>query len=131
MNVSSTTPRSPATSANRYEGFTKGSFHTVKCLLSSPETAPLSTKLPLERSTGYFFLSASMRVVKTDMTSGLSWKNVMRRNPSASHCVQKFPLDLYRPSSSVFSCGLISVTTRSSNATDGGDSTVRPLFVSS
>lgn len=28
----------------------------------------------------------------------------MPRKPSASHCVQKLPLDLYRPSRLVFSC---------------------------
>ena len=31
----------------------------------------------------------------------------MWRKPSASHWLQKLPLDLYRPSSFVLSCGLI------------------------
>lgn len=26
-----------------------------------------------------------------------AWKNVMRRKPSASHWVQKLPVDLYKP----------------------------------
>jgi len=38
------------------------------------------------------------------MTSGRSRKKVMPRKPSASHCVQKLPPDLYRPSRLVFSC---------------------------
>ena len=37
------------------------------------------------------------------------------RNPRASHCVQKFPLDLYRPSSAVLASGWMMVTTSSVN----------------
>ena len=45
-----------------------------------------------------------MQAAHLDMTSGRSGKKVMPRKPSASHCVQKLPLDLYRPSRLVFSC---------------------------
>jgi hypothetical protein len=44
------------------------------------------------------------RGARLAMTSGRSRKKVMPRKPSASHCVQKLPPDLYRPSRLVFSC---------------------------
>ena len=43
----------------------------------------------------------------------------MDRNPSASHCVQNVPLDLYNPLSSVLSCGLNFVVISNSNLTSG------------
>ena len=69
----------------------------------------------MDSRTGYFSASASTRVVYLAITSGRSGKNVMPRKPSASHCVEKLPPDLYRPSSSELSCGRVRVTTSSSN----------------
>ena len=54
------------------------------------------------------------------MTSGRSGKKVMWRKPSASHCVQKFPPDLYRPSNAVFSCGLMRTTAQNRKGVAGG-----------
>ena len=62
-------------------------------------------RLPFDSSTGSAFLSASMRVVYTARMSGRSGNQVIQRNPSASHCVQKIPLARYRPSSVVLRAG--------------------------
>lgn len=122
------------------------------------DNSPSSIKLPLPNNTGYSFLSASMRVVNLDITSGRScnneincvachplqvrltyynlyahnttignamlsntWKYVIFRKPSASHWVQKFPVDLYKPSNEVLFCGSISVTISKSNALAGNE----------
>ena len=58
------------------------------------------------------------------MTSGRSMKNVMRRKPSASHCVKKPSFEAYSPISFVFLRGSIRTTVSSANAS-GTDGMVR------
>mmetsp|Transcript_84278 Transcript_84278/g.161104 ORF Transcript_84278/g.161104 Transcript_84278/m.161104 type:complete len:211 (+) Transcript_84278:2057-2689(+) len=101
-------PRSPATSAKRYDGFGHGSSHTAKC--RPPLSSPDVTRLPLPSSTGATSFGASRRSLKRAMTSGRSCAKVMRRKPSASHCVQNIPEERYRPDSCRFSSGLTGIT---------------------
>ena len=53
--------------------------------------------------------------VQNTTLSGRSGKKVMRRKPSASHCVKKLPPDTYRPDSVVFAAGLQMLVSVSSN----------------
>ena len=62
-------PKSPATSANKYDGFLKGSSKEAQC--RSP-FSPEATALPFESKMGNFFLSASTLLVNMLMQSGLS-----------------------------------------------------------
>ena len=72
--------------------------------------------LPFDSITGQVVSSAVMVQVNRAITSGRSGNQVIRRNPSASHCVKKLPLETYRPESSVFSSGAIRVSISSVNA---------------
>eukprot|EP00967_Tisochrysis_lutea_P069561 scaffold91472_cov31-Tisochrysis_lutea.AAC.9 len=65
------------------------------------------------------------------MTSGRSGKKVMRRKPSASHCVHRFPEDWYNPDSCVLSAGLMETVEVSVKGPSGGRSSVRPSSFSS
>ena len=57
------------------------------------QASPPSSLLPLDSSTGYCVLSASIRTVKTERLSGRSRNQVMWRKPSGSHWVQNMPPD--------------------------------------
>ena len=86
MKVSVRHTRSPATSANRYEGLGKGSCQVAQWRPSG--RSPRSMQLPLASSTGQAVRSPTTVVVNTLITSGRSGKQVMVRNPWASHWVQ-------------------------------------------
>ncbi|MNT69119.1 hypothetical protein D3C72_2074100 [compost metagenome] len=55
------------------------------------------------------------------ITSGRSGKKVMRRKPSASHCVKKLWFDTYRPDKDVLSCGanMVSISSSTSSGAFG------------
>eukprot|EP00967_Tisochrysis_lutea_P069560 scaffold91472_cov31-Tisochrysis_lutea.AAC.8 len=58
VKLDSMPPRSPATSAKRYDGLRNGSSNSAQW--RPPSASPLPTSLPLESSTGNLALSASI-----------------------------------------------------------------------
>jgi hypothetical protein len=106
VNSSSSEARSPATSAKGGASDT-GRARSRAC--PRPRDSARSIRLPFESSTGYL-LSATIVTVYRASASGRSWKKAMRRNPSASHCVQNTPEDRYKPSSARLAAGSHSET---------------------
>src|SRR3954465_6695328 len=104
--------RFAATIAKRYEGFGNGSSQRAQWAgaerpvdpANQPSGTPAAeaTRFPLARRRGNCAASAQRVTEYVAITSGRSANHVMRRKPSASHCVTRPLLVAYKPSSLVF-----------------------------